>query len=320
MVAAGGFWVNPMQVENVRVWQWMLIGVLVGLLFAAVKVYQGPWFVYADTDTLSQARFERAIIDLPEGWHRGERYIYQFHKDQPLIKEMMIHPPLGGADGNDWWVTGKCYSIIAQNKVRGDAKTPLVLIQQWIPFKYPAPAPYKATNGSVGTYPNILDYLAVVKKHNPSAVPWQYAWWTKPNMPYLLLPIAGLLILGFAWPATLAIMQHAGLARRREKRVKLAPNRTITPPAKPQIDTAAAKAQLDDLNADLEASLQGFGGHTAAPKPSDAAPSTTAAPVAPLPKSVPGEMAPSKPPEEEEGEKDYGGEFYPVARSATHKK
>ena len=255
-----------------------------------------------------------------DAFRRGGFYEQKYHKDQPLLKELEVHAPLGGDEGKDWWVTGKSYSIVKDHKIEGDAKSPMVLIERWVPFKYPAKAPYKATTGNIGTYPNVLAYLQTVAKRNPKvAVPYKYVWQTGPLMPYVMLPAAGVLLLGLAWPATLALMQHAGLARKREIGVKLAANRDLNKPAGPQVDEAAVRAELDSLNADLETSLAGFGAGSVSATPAAAA-EVIGRPIPALSTGVSAAIdgAP-KTPEQDDADKEYGGEFYPVVRTAGHK-
>ena len=101
--------------------------------------------------------------------------------------------------------------------------------------------------------------------------------------------------------------------------MKLAANRNLDKPAGPKVDEAAVRAELDNLNADLEASLAGFGAGSVTATPTAAA-EVIARPIPTLSTGVSAAVDGSpKPAAVDNADKEYGGEFYPVVKTGGHK-
>jgi hypothetical protein len=288
----------------------MVIGPIVGLLFGCVILFRGPSTDVAGIDTLDQPRFERAAAGLAGG-RREENMLEAYAGDKPFLKDLVVHPPLPGEKSNLYWITGKVLSAELDHENRADPKTKTVLWGDYRPFRYPAPIPYHAVAVARGTYDNVMVYLNNVKKNEPrAAASYSYAWWDY-TLPTLLLPaLAGFLMIGVAWPMTIHLMQGAGLAKLPEpKKAKLPKSKPAK--AKAAVDHSAADARLDELNTQLEEDLAaGATAHGPA-----AAAATVEAPVKALTAS-PAETAATAAAEQERLIREYGGEFYPVAKTA----
>jgi hypothetical protein len=307
-----------MHLENLKFWHWTIIGILAGVLFGGVKLTQGPWFDVEGLETMDQPTFDREVAGLLVGNRSDRRLIQAFHENQPMLKNLVIHPPVDGEPTHSYWITGKYYRVYEDNAKPGDASTPIVNREDWIPFKYRAAVPYRSRAAAPGSYPTVVQFLAAVEKQYPNAaVPSRFAWWEQ-SMPTMLLPAgAGLLIIGIAWPLTLMLMQGAGLARAPSPASKLPKQRNLSGAAKAPKDHSADDRKLAELNAQMDKALSGFGASSASPVSEDSA----AAAKISSPTVLPGvAAAPAAPPSKEEISRQYGGVFYPVVKKATPKK
>jgi len=334
-----------MHIEDLKVWHWVILGLVVGALFSGVKLWQGPWFDSTDIDSIEQVRFEKGLVGVLAGGSSVHGNLTaQYHKDQPILKDIVVHPPLPGDTVQRYWVTGKVCTVDLNRKNPKDPASPIVPVEMWTPFKYPAKVPYEplsalelqAKRGRAGAkaladarakaatqpsaagrseYPNVIEYLQAVHTRSDAQFSYRYAWQELPLATALLPPVAGLLVIGIAWPMTLNLMMGAGLARKPQPRAKLPKNRKALA-AKGPVDTSAGDKQLADLNAALEAEMSGFVGANITNDPDE----SRAGMPAIKPRTLSGVVDPTLPkPEDDEIEvKEFGGEFYPVVK-AVHK-
>jgi hypothetical protein len=139
-----------MQVENFRIWHWVSIGVLVGLLFSALLAVRGPWFDTESLQTLEQGEFDwNALYDLHPGHKPGNQshsavideqaFIDTYRPDAPLLKDVIVHPPPTTDLTKRWWVTGKYFLATAVKDPKSGGQS---VQGEWFPFKYPASEPY----------------------------------------------------------------------------------------------------------------------------------------------------------------------------------
>ncbi len=334
-----------MHIEDFKTWHWILIGLVVGLLIGGVKLYQGPWFDNGTVATLGdQARFELALlgklpidaatqVTLPAtapaaGAKPGakppkprvvnryppgvtakgsDRYTQRYHHGQPLIKDLVVHPPVAGGPPRSYWVTGKMYEVDLQHMNEADPNSPVVPFESWVPFNYEAKAPYVGTYVAKGRYPTVTEYLAAASKDPEAKFVYRYSWWEGSAATLALPACAGLLVIGFAWPLMINLMQRGGMAPLPQPKAKLPKNRKMGADKRP-VDHTAGDKQLDELNAALEAEVAGFASTSTDPDDSSV----------PMPtvKTLAGAdpMAPSTPATPEEIV-EYGGEFYPVVKA-----
>jgi hypothetical protein len=305
-----------MHLENVKFWHWTIIGLLVGVLFGGVKLSQGPWFDVEGLETLDQPTFDREVAGMQSTIPRHDRQlIQQHHAGEPMLKDLVVHGEVSGEPTHSYWVTGRFFRISVDHQKQGDNSSPVVAIGEWVPFKYRAAVPYTSTVTLPGHYPTVVDFLAAVQRKYPKGfVPYRFAWYEQTQPTMLQLPIAGLLIIGIAWPLTLMLMQGAGLARAPQ--TKLPKQRQLSPTAKAPKDHSADDKRLADLNAQMDKALGGFGSSATASE--DSAVAGGPAPVKALGGADAAPAAP--PPTQEELERKYGGEFYPVVKEIHKKK
>jgi hypothetical protein len=293
-----------MEIEEVKTWQWMLAGLVVGFAFSCIVAWTGPTFDTQARDTIEQGEFETATYGLTK-FGQLPGIVRQYHVDAnkkllPLLKDVTVHPPTASDPTHRYWVTGRSYFVGLKRIDPTKTNSPEKVIEEWRPFKYPANAPYvpgytlvqqkklpkganqlreladlKAALGGNSEFPTVIEYLEAVSKLPDSNFKFQpfrqYAWWELPKAMWTLPPVAGVLMIGVAWPLILGILQSYGVA-------KPAPVKALPKPAVPT-------------------------------KPMRA-PSTAGVVLAPV-----AVKAPPPPPSDA---KKYGGEFYPVVKS-THK-
>jgi hypothetical protein len=297
-----------MEIEEIKTWQWVLAGLVVGLAFSCIVAWSGPTFDTQARDTIEQGEFENPTFALTKFGQipRGLRpdLVHLYHVDQnkkllPFLKDVMVHPPSPSDATHRYWVTGRAYFIGEKRVDPTKPNSPLKAFEEWRPFKYPAKAPYipgytlvgikklpkgsnqlqeladlKTALGGKSEFTNISEYLQAVSKLPDSNFKFQpltqFAWWELPKAMWTLPPLAGVLMIGVAWPLALGILQRIGVAKPAPVKAKPAP--------------------------------------VPEPKPIRA-PSTAGVVLTPV--------GPKAPPPPVEAKK-YGGEFYPVVKT-THK-
>lgn len=298
-----------MEIEEIKTWQWVLAGLVVGFAFSCIVAWSGPTFDTQARDTIEQGEFENPTFALTKfgqiaRGYQAQELIRRYHVDQnkkvlPLLRDVMVHPPSSSDSTHRYWVTGRLYSVAIKRTDPSKTDSPEKVIEEWRPFKYPAKAPYipgytlvetkklpkgsnqlkeladlKAALGGNAEFPNINEYLKAVSKLPDSNFKFhpftQYAWWELPQAMWTLPPIAGVLMIGVAWPLLLGILQRYGVA-------KPAPVKAVPKPvAEPKSIRSASTAGV------------------------------VLTPVA--------AKAPPPPPTDT---KKYGGEFYPVVKATT---
>jgi hypothetical protein len=289
-----------MEIEEIQTWQWMLAGLIAGLLFSCVVSWSGPGFDTQDRETIEQGEFENSTFALTKYgaptaiYPRSGYEINQYHKDQPFLSDVTVHPPIA-SDPKHYWVTGRFYFIgrklVDPSKLNGPEK----VYEEWKPFKYPTSIPYepgyaikeekkiggtprnpelanlkKALSDKM-SFPTVVEYLNGISALPDSNFKFRFAWWELPKFIWTMPPLAGFLMIGVAWPLALSVLRSFGLAKTPTVKAKPAP--IMKPERMP----------------------------------------TTAMPAGVVLKAT----APAAPPPPSE-HKEYGGEFYPVVKT-THK-
>ena len=218
-----------MQIEDFKTWHWVALGLVAGLAFSLVLTMAGPPFATDELDTVDASIFEHALQGrlLRAG---QPALVARFHKDQPVVRNLIVHPPLRGDDPHKFWVTGQLYHIGPQYKNPTNAAAGEQYVEQWRPFKYPAPAPYSGQNGAVAPFPTVAGYLSAMQQRSVPAFTYRTAWQEAPWAVWSLPPVAGLLMIGVAWPLALGILQSAGMARPPKVKAVAKP---AEPPAGP---------------------------------------------------------------------------------------
>jgi hypothetical protein len=296
-----------MEIEEIKIWQWVLAGLVAGALFSCVWAWNGPAFDTQTRDTMLQGEFENDCLALtklvPPAPGPESRWVEQYHKDQLLLRNITVHPPIA-SDPKRYWVTAEMYTVGPKPIDPKNPKSQEKITCLWTAVKYPAPIPYapgyeirsekkldkfasarrnaeveaeKKAMGGQTSFPTVVEYLKAVQKIPNANLQFHYAFWEKPAYVWTLPPLAGLLMIGIAWPMTLSAMQNFGLAKPAPVKGK----------AKPQ--TAPAKKP-------------------ARPTSSIASPAGGAAAV--VQPSAPAALTPGD-------TRKYGGEFYPVVKAVN---
>lgn len=283
-----------MGIENLKRWHWAMIGVLVGVALGWVWVWQQTGI--SGLRSAEQREFERDIVlkHLPSG--------------QPLIKDIVIHPPEESFDGMVNVVT---FKRLAQDR-RGRFG--------WLNMRLVAKIPYKPVFrmvGTVGPELTIDKYLTELAKQRPT-VRFRYAWWLVPRNGMILGGVVGLVLIGGIWPSLLNLMLGAGLGPKPKpkpatgekplwKYKSAAP--AVDSPTKPAV-TAEDQQRLLEVTEAYEHSLREEG----LPLPQTAGPADAASAQTQVRKLEAGplQQAPKLPQPGEEDEIEVKGEYYPV--------
>jgi hypothetical protein len=128
-----------MEIESVKTWQWMLTGLFIGFLFSCIVSWSGPTFDTQPRDTIEQGEFENGAFSLTRFVQiRGLES--QYHEGKPLLRDVTIHPPIPGDPR--YWVTGRSYFVGLKPDDPTKPRGPTKVYEEWQPFKYPAVVPY----------------------------------------------------------------------------------------------------------------------------------------------------------------------------------
>jgi hypothetical protein len=242
-LAAAAFEMATMEIQEIKTWQWVLAGLVIGALFSCIYTWNGPAFDTQARDTIEQGEFENSTLALTKFARpipSQSRLIELHHKGLPLLRDVTVHPPIA-SDPRHYWVTGRAYFIGLKPGDPANPKSPEKVFEEWRLFKYPASIPYapgytlreekkldknaasrrnieltdlKKALGGQTEYPTVSGFLKAVAALPNSEFKYQYAWWELPKAVWTLPPLAGLLIFGIAFPLTLSVMYRLGLGHK----------------------------------------------------------------------------------------------------------
>ncbi|HEV7298990.1 MAG TPA: hypothetical protein VGN72_06450 [Tepidisphaeraceae bacterium] len=293
-----------MGVEDLRRWHWAGIGLVVGLAFGSVQAFYGP-----DLDTgivrrlNTQREFEQGLIRRPDA--RGK------------INDVVVYPtdPEGRV-----WMTFRQIRQTGRRIDPNDPQSPLEGIAD--PVRFDVKEPYKpeavqVTNASGEL--TIRDYLSALQEQFPDAqISYKYQWHATPANTMLLYAVGGLVLIGGIWPSIVGLLTGGGIwgPRRKEKEYDLD---RFTSGEEPQAATAAELSEAEkarqqqEMEEALMAKLDGFGA-----KPAGDTGSVDE--DAPVPTLTGGKLdAPREVAQSAEENREYKGDFYPVARPGGKK-
>jgi hypothetical protein len=275
-----------MDLQELKRWHWMAIGLLVGGLWAGTQLFYGITVDDGDPDTL-EGPFDMAVMATKE----APSFVDFFDNGNVYVTDLHVHPP--GTDtsvdadrghpNQAQWITG---TVGRRRFKRGT--------QEWStkPFKYKAAVPYVANKkydyittdwvpygrfkpvaGYVKTkpvsYPTITAYFdALNKKFGPNSVRYRYIWWEERWAVMTMYPLAGLLVIGGVWPTILQLLVGAGLGKKQKAddyNLDRYSGKTAAAVMKPTGLTEADHQQIEAMEAALEKNLEGFVLPAAAP-------------------------------------------------------
>ncbi|MGH7178428.1 MAG: hypothetical protein ACREJC_13705 [Tepidisphaeraceae bacterium] len=280
-----------MGIDEIKRWQWILIGILAGLGMA--YVWTGVE-VRADRD-MSCVEFERDLMrkDPKSG--------------KPIIRDIVIRPAVADYQG-------KLVQPVTFKQLRMTAKTGQHITHTGAII---APMPYRPTlnpPSPVNANLTIADYLASVQKKYPH-VGYRRGWESERPVALSIGALFGALVIGGAWPTLLNLLVGAGMGPKHRERKK--PEYDLSrfgkskpEPQKPKpgrVVTEADRAQLEKVTRAYESELAGAGlSHSATPQGG-----ASQAPVRKL-EAGPLEIAPTMKNPDDDDEIEVKGEYYPV--------
>jgi hypothetical protein len=291
-----------MQIQDLKWWAWAIIGLVVGL---------GMSYAYSNWDRSLQypagnkQNFQRWLL----------RVDTRYEGNPPVITDITLHPTV---DEKALRVT---YSQLDTEK------------QQYIKYEFTERQPVmidsRASHGTEYGYakraPDIRTYLEAVKAANPdSHLSYQWAFWEEHNWTYIIFTTACVLIIGVAWPILLRLLVGAGFGRPPKPEDEYDLSRfgqggDEAVAATAERDPAAEEADLAAVTAAYEARIgKGVDEDEEIESAIAEAQATSGAPIRQLRTGSAAEEISAKQAQEDE-DREYAGEFYPVARPAHHK-
>jgi hypothetical protein len=163
-----------MEIEEVKLWQWMLAGLVAGFLFSGIVAWSGPGFEGQHRDSVLTGEFENKAYpfaiyrktvqdDSQARSERGKIGNYEaYYKDQPLLQNVIVHQPLRGDSEHRYCVVGEYYWIGTRPKDPAKPQGARETIGQWRPFEYAASTPY---------VPGYAQHIKLELKNHPDRYP-----------------------------------------------------------------------------------------------------------------------------------------------------
>lgn len=154
---------------------------------------------------------------------------------------------------------------------------------------------------------SVAEFLAAMKRQNPR-IAFANAWWERPAVLYATWACVGVLVIGGIWPFVLNLLVGAGYGQRLPKEKEYDLSRFKSEPEPRIVEKQASGEPLDaahlaELEEELRRSLASQGSQGDRP------------PAEPEPlRELAGTPQVAPAPAADEEQKDFRGEFYPVAR------
>lgn len=280
-----------MGIDELNRWHWVVIGIVVGLMFAAIRVWalsDPPPDGAAHSNALE---FETQLMQPP------------LKDGHPFVTHVIVYPPIEG-----------------KNPVRFDQLTPTPDRKGWTYQSHymVANTPYVSKLDPLdnGTDASIVNFLERAGKANP-AMSWHYAWWAEPQWQYALWTLGSVIVIGGAWPTVLNVLVGAGFGpKKKEKKYDLdrfGKYKEQEKGGEKKVITAEDQAKVEAVAAKLEEELGGFGTEGASTTAGAGAAAQAAA------RKLDGGPVEQVAVQQDDEDKEYKGEFYPVARTPGHK-
>jgi hypothetical protein len=267
-----------MGIEDLKRWHWIVIGVVLGTVLAGARLMVQPDEMDSADTRISAETFAYGLGQSTGG-----------SANLPLFRNITVYPTQNGLD----YVTGEQLMPIP-----GTRK------YQYKSVSFHGARPFRAGGSST---PSVRDFIERTQKAR-SGVSYTYAWWADPKFVWVTWIGGAVLVVGVIWPTLLNFMIGAGWGRHRKEKETFDLSRFKGESSKPAEKKSVTQNDIDQLRA-LEAQLEeklkpsGPGGAApAAQEREEAVRQLTGGPV---------ETATAT---KEEEDRDYKGEFYPVAR------
>lgn len=296
-----------MGIENSKRWHWVLVSLVVGPMLAFMN---GQREIEAGMRSISGAEFEHEIAakEVPGG--------------NPNLKDVLVHPAKAAVYGKPVYVLTMQRAIFETDK-KGWTYEPYAMEAE-VPYISFATSRHR-TGKPIPADPNrtIVSALSEMAAKNPE-IHYRYAWWEEPRWSYAIWTGGALAVIGGIWPTVLSLLVGAGFGPKvKEKEYDLdrfgkseageEEDPTVKPEKKEMSDDDKANlaAQLDKLEKNIGTAAV----MTDVPAPGNAQTDNGPVPIRQL-SGGPVEVAAVA---KEEENKEYKGEFYPVAKSGAGK-
>jgi hypothetical protein len=280
-----------MGIENLKRWHWILIGLFVGLVVAYVNLGLEPTY----PRTMGQQEFERDLDRTQDV--NGTEY--------RVIRDITVHPQVDG-------VYNKPVQVLTFQKF---TFVPKDGVWKYFPYAFRAELPYRPTNDNTSLN-TVSAFLSDLGKQDPT-IKYKYAWWEERNWSIALWTLGSVIVIGGIWPFVIQLLIGAGLAKPPKPKEEYDLERfgkgkqDAKAAGRPKEMTVAEQDRLRRMNEEMERDLAPSGARVTA----GGVVTETQAQITKLT----GGPLEDKTAEQEEIEKEYKGEFYPVVK-ATHVK
>ncbi|HEX3358917.1 MAG TPA: hypothetical protein VHS31_18205 [Tepidisphaeraceae bacterium] len=285
-----------MELQDFKRWHWALIALVIGAVLGYARTMATP-DTQSDRGGISALQFI-TNVDRPR---TGNGYQW--------VTNIRIYPaqtlPVPSANGSQQvnFVTCNLMSVVSP----GQGQYNSVHFVAEIPFKV----------GTSFRPPNdhytILDYLNDQKTRNPE-IQYKYAWWTEPKAEIVIWMAGALVLIGGVWPTLINLMIGAGFAKPKTPKEKYDLDRFSKTP---EPAAAVAKAGMSEAEADQLRQMQdkmekdlAAAGVSMTGQPTEAPTNLTSGQI----KTLTGTAAESTATQQDEEDKEYKGEFYPVVK------
>ena len=274
-----------MDLQDLKRWHWMLIGLIAGALWAGSRLFYGINIDDGDPENQT-GTFERVVMATKE----APAFVDFIDNGNVYVSDLKVYPAmpdnsregqssaLAGSAGQVQWVTG----TIGRRRFKRDgrewqtrafrykASVPFVprkdtdyIADNWVPYgRFKPIAGY--IKPAATPYPSIINYLDELnRKYGSGSVKYRYAWWEGRAAIMTIYPLGGLVLIGGVWPILLGLMIGAGFGGKVKKETydlsRYSGESKATMPKTADTMTDADRAQLAALEAELEKNLASVG-------------------------------------------------------------
>ncbi len=299
-----------MGLEYLKRWHWMIIGLILGAMFGGTRL------MWRDEDPEGDRTYDR--LQFTDMIKRGMQ-----------VRNLVLHPPIDGRE----WITGEAFRYKSGEFYVHRIQKP----KKWWQFsKSPATQPAVNTSGEQGTwvpfpmlaadstserpiYKNpatAAEFFAELQAKYPQAkdlLVYKTAWWEVPKITMGIYTLGGFVVLGLIWPTIANLLAGAGFGKKPPKDdYDLSRFKSEPEPQTAVAPVTAGTSELDALNAKLEAEVAGmFVTKTAIEQENEEEEAAI--------KQLRMDAVETPTEKAEREEREYKGEFYPVAKPAVHK-
>jgi hypothetical protein len=199
-----------MAIRNVKRWQWILIGVLLGVALGYVNQLPSTDWKQTYGEALTQHQFEQGLTKL--------------QSETPWFHGLVVHPERVEAGGKIvpiYVVAGEYYD--GRQELQ-DGKRVAV----WRPRCFVAETPFVPVTPPADPLAEetVLAYLKAVP-----GVSFRYAWWQDPKWGVSLWVGGCTLVVGLIWPTVINLLVFGSLTRPREAKADLSKSADVEVPA-----------------------------------------------------------------------------------------